>query len=423
MKVSLRALLAVSIALGAIVSAVAVPPSSDVAGQVKDAAGNPIVGATLTFTNTTDALITYSVTTDKKGRFSYTGLLYVQPGMWKMTVKADGFAPSKIHVDSKTSSAVVANLDSPLRVDGTPYEFPLKAFGIARLDITMIPADQVPASAKAPPAGAEAPAAVAQDDPLAKAAERMRAGDTEGALPFYEEAIAAKPADAALHFEYSRVLAKLERVPQAEGEAKKAAELDPKLAGPHRVLANLYAARGDNARAYSEMQKEREISPDDTAVLAGVAQLAELNGKTADAIAVNEAIVAKHPENANAWLSLGDLYARDGKAAQSEAAFRRVTEIDPANAYQTFFNIGVVLTNKPDVSQAEMRKAIEAFKKSVELKPSYGPANKQLAYSLLNVGEVDQARGAIEAYLKVDAGSADAKELASLLSGLPPKKN
>jgi tetratricopeptide (TPR) repeat protein len=218
------------------------------------------------------------------------------------------------------------------------------------------------------------------------------------------------------------VLAKLERVPQAEAAAKKAAELDPKLAGPHRVLASLYAAQGDNARAYAEMQKEREISPNDPGVLAAFAQLAELNGKTAEAIAANEAIVAAHPENAQAWLSLGDLYAKDGKPAQSEAALRKVTEIDPANAYQTFFNIGAVLTNKPDVSQVEMRKAVEAFRKSIELKPAYGPANKQLVYSLLNLGELDQARTAIEAYLKVDAKSPDAQELASLLSGLPKKK-
>jgi tetratricopeptide (TPR) repeat protein len=153
-----------------------------------------------------------------------------------------------------------------------------------------------------------------------------------------------------------------------------------------------------------------------------VAQLAELSGDSEQAIAANEAIVAAHPENAHAWIALGDLYSRAGKAEKSEAAFRKVVDLDPANAYQTFFNIGVVLTNKPNASQAEMKKAVEAFRKSVELKPSYGPANKQLVYSLLNVGEMDQARAAIEAFLKVDPDSADAKELAALLSGLPPPK-
>jgi Tfp pilus assembly protein PilF len=69
-----------------------------------------------------------------------------------------------------------------------------------------------------------------------------------------------------------------------------------------------------------------------------------------------------------------------------------------------------------------VQKAIEAFRKSVELKPDFGPANKQLVYALLNAGQLAPARAVIESFLAQDATSADAIELAEILKGLPKPK-
>lgn len=410
--------------LGCVAPPAGAAATSEAMGTVVDAEGKPIEGAVITFVHVKETNSRYEAETDKKGKFFAAGLLYAPPAEWQVSVKAAGFAPSAIKVESKTQSALIAKFEEPMRADGTPKIVPIRPFGEARIDFVMIPADQVP---QRPVAGGPAAAVAAPDDPWKQAAERASLGDAAGSVPLFEKAIAAKPDDAERRMDFARVLFKLERHDEAEAQAKKAAELAPGTPGPNRLLASVYYATDRYDLANAAIRKERDLAPNDTAVLALVARLAEDSGQIDDAVAANEAIVALEPANSAAWLSLGELYSRQGKPDRSEAAFRKVAEIDPAGAYQTFYNIGAVLLNKPDPSPAETRKAIEAFRKAVEIKPDYTAAYKQLSYALLSAGELDAARESIEKYLALDADSADAKNFREVLKGLPkpgaaPKK-
>jgi Tfp pilus assembly protein PilF len=76
-----------------IVSALAAPASAQtgrVGGQVKDEAGQPIKGATVTAENPAASPSSFTATTDDKGRFSIIGL---RTGQWKFTAQAPGFGP------------------------------------------------------------------------------------------------------------------------------------------------------------------------------------------------------------------------------------------------------------------------------------------------------------------------------------------
>jgi Flp pilus assembly protein TadD len=396
--------------------------TSEAMGTVVDAQGNPVEGAVITFVNAADENSKYEAKTDKKGKYFAAGLLYTPPGEWKVSVRADGFVPSKIKVESKTQSALVARFEDAMRADGTPELVPIRPFGDARIDFTLIPADQAPAAGpRAPSAGGAASGGAT--DPIAKAAERVAQGDLQGSVEYFEKAIEGKPDDIEFRMEYARVLFKLEKLPEAEAQAKKAAELAPGAPGPNRLLASIYYATDRLDLADAAINKERQISPKDPAVLALVAQLADDMGHTDEAVEANEAIVAIDPKNSTAWLSLGDLYTRQGKADKSEEAFRKVTELDPSGAYQTFYNIGTVILNKPSPTPAETRKAVEAFRKAVEIKPDYAAAYKQLAYALLSAGELEQARSAMEKFVELEPDSADAKNFREVLKGLPKAKS
>jgi len=401
--------------------------TSEAQGKVEDAQGNSIPGAVVKFVNAGDAKAAYEVTTDKKGRYFVDGLLYVAPGItWKVSVKAEGYVPSKIKVESRTQTQIVAAFEAELRPDGSPHNIPIRALGKAKVDFVMLTLEQAAAQAPAPPkeepSPEKGPAGGGANDLQLLAAERIQAGDFAGAAESYQKAIEASPEDSDLRLALAKVLFKLERYPEAETQAKKAAELEPGKAGPNRVLASIYYANDQYDRAEAALAKERQISPDDPGLLTFVAQLAEDMKHTDEAIGAYEQLVGIQPENKEAWIALGNLYASKGDSAKSEAAYRKVTELDPANAAQVFYNIGAVMRNKPNATPADTKKAVESFRKAVELKPDYAAAHKELGYALLNLGEMVEARAAIEKYLELQPKAPDAGELRALLQGLPKKK-
>ena len=59
-----------------------------VAGTVKDEAGKPVSGATVTASNPDEAPSTFTTATDTRGRF---GMLGLRRGVWMFTVAAPGF--------------------------------------------------------------------------------------------------------------------------------------------------------------------------------------------------------------------------------------------------------------------------------------------------------------------------------------------
>lgn len=73
-----------------LVAAGASAQTGRVGGQVKDEAGQPIKGATVTAENPNASPSSFTATTDDKGRFSIIGL---RSGQWTFTAQAPGFAP------------------------------------------------------------------------------------------------------------------------------------------------------------------------------------------------------------------------------------------------------------------------------------------------------------------------------------------
>src|SRR6202011_3557072 len=76
----------------AAVAASAAAQTGRVGGTVKDEAGQPIKGATVTAENPSASPSSFTATTDDKGRFSIIGL---KTGQWNFTAPAPGFAPEK----------------------------------------------------------------------------------------------------------------------------------------------------------------------------------------------------------------------------------------------------------------------------------------------------------------------------------------
>src|ERR1700716_3764392 len=86
-----------------------------VGGVVKDEAGNPIKGATITAENPAASPSSFTATTDDKGRFSIIGL---KSGQWSFTAQAPSYAP-------ETGKMPVSTIGTP----NPPLSFTLKKGG------------------------------------------------------------------------------------------------------------------------------------------------------------------------------------------------------------------------------------------------------------------------------------------------------
>ena len=86
------------------------------AASVKDEAGQPIKGATITAENPNASPSSFTATTDDKGRFSIIGL---RTGRWTFTAQAPGFAPEAGELNVQTIGAPNPPLTFTLKKGGT----------------------------------------------------------------------------------------------------------------------------------------------------------------------------------------------------------------------------------------------------------------------------------------------------------------
>src|SRR5436305_10377626 len=103
-----------------VVSAIAATASAQtgrVGGQVKDEAGQPVKGATVTAENPSASPSSFTATTDDKGRFSIIGL---RTGAWTFTAQAPGFAPESGKLSVQTIGAPNPPLTFTLKKGGGP---------------------------------------------------------------------------------------------------------------------------------------------------------------------------------------------------------------------------------------------------------------------------------------------------------------
>jgi TolB-like protein/class 3 adenylate cyclase/cytochrome c-type biogenesis protein CcmH/NrfG len=95
---------------------------------------------------------------------------------------------------------------------------------------------------------------------------KLMTGSTDEAIPLMEKAIRLSPRDPAIAIFYTRigVVHLLQsRIDQAIGWLEKARNANPVHSAPHAYLASVYAIKGYNERASSELAEARRLANDD----------------------------------------------------------------------------------------------------------------------------------------------------------------
>src|SRR5262249_19205014 len=91
-----------------------------------------------------------------------------------------------------------------------------------------------------------------------------------------------------------------------------------------------YVSLGQHERALDDFRQALAVQPTATGVLANVAWEELQLGRWDDCIADSTRLVARDPNDANAWLFRGASYRRSGRAAEAVADLQRAVDITPA---------------------------------------------------------------------------------------------
>jgi tetratricopeptide (TPR) repeat protein len=402
---------------------------AEVQGAVTDAEGNPLEGVGLVFSNPAAPKTVYEVKTSKKGRYYLGNLLYYpNSSVWTVKIQADGYVPIKVRADSRTQAATVDKFERELTPGQELPKIQIGAFGKVLYDVVMAKAAQlqVVVGAGPEPSAAEAAEVLTgtagtagqAPDSWNAALTAATGGDLEGSVPLFEKAVSEAPEDPERRTAFAKVLYQLARYPEATRQAMKAAELAPNSVEPQLLLYRGYQLTHDRTGAGAALDRARAIAPEDIRVLSEVAVMAQQGGDRAQAIEAYEAITRLDPSDAEAWLALGALYAEAGQLGKSAGAYEKVSSLSPESAHQAFFNLGALLLNRSHPTEADKRRAADAFRHAVELKPDYAAAHQQLGFALLGLGDVQGARLSLERYVELVPGAADAKQMKALLEQL-----
>ena len=344
--------------------------------------------------------------------------------MWSVTIEAEGYLAISMELETRTVNGVLIDeVTKKLNPNAAIPAVLIKAMGNARIDFVLSAADKVAeataALAAANAAEASGGAAAARSrDPYEGALASVSAGDLDGSVELFEEALADEPDSAERKESFAKVLYQLERYDEAEPYAVQALELEPNNVEMHMVLYSIYVGMGQLDRAAEALHRAEEVAPGDPRIMQQLAYVANESGDTEGAIAAYEGLAEADPENIENWTTLAALYAETGAMDKSAGAYQKVVELDPEGAPQVFFNLGALMMNKAGSTDDDTRRAIDAFRQAIKLDPDYREAHKQLAFALLGTGDRAGAKSELEAYVALAPDAADSAQMAALIQSL-----
>ena len=97
-----------------------------------------------------------------------------------------------------------------------------------------------------------------------------------------------------------------------------------------------------------------------------------------------------------------------------------MVELDPENAHQAFFNLGVLLVKNGSSDAETSKRAVDAFSRAVEIKPDYAAAWQQRAFAQMGTGDMKGAADSLRSYLEHAPDAADAADMKGLIQAIDP---
>lgn len=149
----------------------------------------------------------------------------------------------------------------------------------------------------------------------------------------------------------------------------------------YRMLGDYYLSRGENTRALAEFSSLLAERGSDFEVRKTYIQLLILNHRIEEAAKLNEEILKKSPEDAEARIFTGQIELRQRKLDQAIQTFQLALKGAPENA-MGHYQLGLALQEKGNSNQAE-----NEWREAVRLRPAFSEAWQALGASATRRGD------------------------------------
>ena len=228
------------------------------------------------------------------------------------------------------------------------------------------------------------------DPQSSRAARRLgvalgNAGQSTEALHVLGDAIAREPQNELLVYERAQIETHNGDTTSAEADLGKALALRPGYADALNNLGSLLAQSGDVSGAESRFRQALAVNPYDPGARANLGRLLTAKGSLVEAAFELQRSVELAPNDAEARLDYAIVLLEADHAAEAEPQIRAALKINPASPR------GLDLMGQLDLARQRPAQARAEFEAALKSDSNFGPAQLDLAETLLESGDVKDA--------------------------------
>lgn len=371
--------------------------------------GAPVDGAEVVWVPATEGRPSRRVKTKDDGTY-YIG--YAQFGKYKVKVNLKGYL---MH----TLTIVVKNRANKVEFQnqgevGPKQEIPEFSFQPGwrvTCDISLVP-ERFYAGLLT------GPEAEALNAKITEAQNLAQSGKYSESDKLLDEVIARMPKSAGPYYLKGVNAASQGDFATAETLLTKAYEIQATLPGVAFQLGQVYYGLKQKEKALEWFNKELARDPEIKEVQINIALTTAELGRNEEALALWNKIIEKWPAEGAAYGELANLYltmGKDDKAIEVLTKMEEVAKPDP----KIWYNIAANFNNRDQFEAAE-----KAFRKAIELDPSFPDPYRQIGYLFLSGPKEDYALAQtfLEKYLELAPKADDADAVKQVLNQIKARK-
>jgi len=231
----------------------------------------------------------------------------------------------------------------------------------------------------------------------------LTAGELDESNRVYSAIVKESSDVAEAYYGLGRIDAARGNLAPAAESLRKACELFPTYGAAHYALAQVDGKLGKSEESQEHLKvfaKNKTIVPpvDDPlrdelrrldmgapSHLERGVQLEQV-GRVEDAIAETEKALQLDPTLVRAHVNLIILYGRNGNPDKAEEHYRTAVKLNPRQFPDAYYNHGVLLLQQGKLDETE-----KAFRRALEIDPSYAAAHNNLGYVFELQGKISEA--------------------------------
>jgi tetratricopeptide (TPR) repeat protein len=403
----------------------ALAASAQVSMTVLDGDGKPFKDALITMAMVEDPTQSVTVSEDEAGLYAASVKLGGDTSAWRITrVVATGYLPMQISIASRAGGKVIQDVQTMELNPGIPIpEIEIGAGG--SVEIRLVLGERSVVMEKFAKARAEAAAAEPEAEPepqvdsaYADALRLYGEGDVDGAIPYFEKAVAAHPDDTAMRVTYANVLYKARRFDEFEKVAHGVIEADPDNGEMLMMIYSSARERGDMKAALEALLAVKQAGLAGGDLLAHLNYVAKKMGQSPNAIPAYLAILDLDGDNVGACQTLAGLYAAAGDTGKSEQYLARAVELAPERAPAIYLDLAGKVLDNPKAGAPDVERGVQLIRKAIAADPSAPAPYKTLGLALWRQEHYADARDAFQQYLELNPEAPDRDQILDYLSRL-----